>query len=154
MHYSLSTCCGYNGKMAQLRSRKNWKQSSDTQSGFKPVLTAFTTSLRCHPLDRQATTHIQSHPSDKIRQLLYGDFESAITEYSQCLHTLANSHCLFVRWRAELRRATIPIFFDMMQCEYMQPVPNSMRIQGNFHEVKSHLFVDVCIGMTSKFVLL
>ena len=96
MHHSLRTCFGYNGKTAQIRSRKNWRKSSDTQSGFKPVLNAFTTSLQCYLLDRQANTHIQSHPNEKISQHLQGDFESAITEYGQCLHTLADSHCLMV----------------------------------------------------------
>nr|KAG5708357.1 hypothetical protein BaRGS_034388 [Batillaria attramentaria] len=43
----------------------------------------------------------------------------------------------------ELRRATIPIFFDMMQCEYMQPVPNSNRIQGNFHEVENEMITQL-----------
>ncbi|XP_070212219.1 dedicator of cytokinesis protein 1-like isoform X7 [Littorina saxatilis] len=43
----------------------------------------------------------------------------------------------------ELRRATIPIFFDMMQCEFMQPVPNSTRIQGNFHEVENEMITQL-----------
>ncbi|XP_025093618.1 LOW QUALITY PROTEIN: dedicator of cytokinesis protein 1-like [Pomacea canaliculata] len=43
----------------------------------------------------------------------------------------------------ELRRATIPIFFDMMQCEYLQPVPNSSRIQGNFHEVENEMITQL-----------
>lgn len=38
---------------------------------------------------------------------------------------------------SELRKATIPMFFDMMHVEFTQPVPNSNRLQGNFHQVKS-----------------
>ncbi|KAL8560337.1 hypothetical protein ACOMHN_006068 [Nucella lapillus] len=45
----------------------------------------------------------------------------------------------------ELRRATIPIFFDMMQCEYMQPVPNSTHFQGNFHEVENEMITQLDI---------
>jgi hypothetical protein len=42
----------------------------------------------------------------------------------------------------ELRRATIPIFFDMMQCEFYSPrdkyaerYRDSTNIRANFHEV-------------------
>ncbi|XP_041370196.1 dedicator of cytokinesis protein 1-like isoform X4 [Gigantopelta aegis] len=43
----------------------------------------------------------------------------------------------------ELRKATIPIFFDMMLCEFNQPVPNSNRIQGNFHEVENEMITQL-----------
>ncbi|CAL1526733.1 unnamed protein product [Lymnaea stagnalis] len=39
----------------------------------------------------------------------------------------------------ELRKATIPIFFDMMLHEYIQPIPNSNSIQGNFHEFENEM---------------
>lgn len=42
----------------------------------------------------------------------------------------------------ELRRATIPIFFDMITCEHSH--------SGNFHKVKSaHRFVFVCVQKNS-----
>ncbi|BFY99041.1 hypothetical protein BsWGS_02080 [Bradybaena similaris] len=39
----------------------------------------------------------------------------------------------------ELRKATIPIFFDMMVHEFNQPIPNSNHIQGNFHEFENEM---------------
>ncbi|KAH9503217.1 Dedicator of cytokinesis protein 1 [Bulinus truncatus] len=39
----------------------------------------------------------------------------------------------------ELRKATIPIFFDMMNHEFVQPIPNSNSIQGNFHEFENEI---------------
>ncbi|RUS91929.1 hypothetical protein EGW08_000331, partial [Elysia chlorotica] len=39
----------------------------------------------------------------------------------------------------QLRKATIPIFFDMMHHEFSQPIPNSNHIQGNFHEFENEM---------------
>ena len=36
---------------------------------------------------------------------------------------------------AELRKATLPIFFDMMACEFNQPGPVKGTVKGNFKEV-------------------
>lgn len=36
----------------------------------------------------------------------------------------------------ELRRATIPIFFDMITCEHAT--------SGNFHKVKTHAYMQKC----------
>ncbi|XP_012940011.1 dedicator of cytokinesis protein 1 isoform X2 [Aplysia californica] len=43
----------------------------------------------------------------------------------------------------ELRKATIPIFFDMMQHEFMQPIPNSNRVQGNFNEFENEMITQL-----------
>ncbi|XP_050389742.1 dedicator of cytokinesis protein 1 [Patella vulgata] len=43
----------------------------------------------------------------------------------------------------ELRKATIPIFFDMMQCEFGQPIPKSNRIQGNFNFVENEMITQL-----------
>ncbi|ESO92727.1 hypothetical protein LOTGIDRAFT_232874 [Lottia gigantea] len=46
----------------------------------------------------------------------------------------------------ELRKATIPIFFDMMLCEYTQPIPKSNnRIQGNFNLVENEMITQLDI---------
>ncbi|KAL5021107.1 hypothetical protein ScPMuIL_000262, partial [Solemya velum] len=39
----------------------------------------------------------------------------------------------------ELRKATIPIFFDMMQCEFMQPTEDSRKIKENFIQVEDEI---------------
>ncbi|XP_053406382.1 dedicator of cytokinesis protein 1-like [Mercenaria mercenaria] len=39
----------------------------------------------------------------------------------------------------ELRKATIPIFFDMMVCEFNQPQPAHKGIRGNFKEVENEM---------------
>ncbi|GFR93576.1 dedicator of cytokinesis protein 5 [Elysia marginata] len=39
----------------------------------------------------------------------------------------------------ELRKATIPIFFDMMHHEFSQPIPNSNHIQGNFNDFENEM---------------
>ncbi|XP_055899924.1 dedicator of cytokinesis protein 1-like isoform X3 [Biomphalaria glabrata] len=39
----------------------------------------------------------------------------------------------------ELRKATIPIFFDMMNHEFVQPIPNSNAIQENFNEFENEI---------------
>ncbi len=39
---------------------------------------------------------------------------------------------------AELRKATIPMFFDMMQCEFMMaPRGSSRKYKGNFRKVNA-----------------
>ncbi|GFO14587.1 dedicator of cytokinesis protein, partial [Plakobranchus ocellatus] len=43
----------------------------------------------------------------------------------------------------ELRKATIPIFFDMMHHEYIQPIPNSHLIQGNFNEFENEMITQL-----------
>ncbi|XP_064601988.1 dedicator of cytokinesis protein 1-like isoform X2 [Liolophura sinensis] len=43
----------------------------------------------------------------------------------------------------ELRKATIPMFFDMMHVEFTQPVPNSNRLQGNFHQVENEVITQL-----------
>ncbi|XP_059148668.1 dedicator of cytokinesis protein 1-like isoform X3 [Physella acuta] len=39
----------------------------------------------------------------------------------------------------ELRKATIPIFYDMMHHEFVQPIPNSKNMQSNFHEFENEM---------------
>ncbi|XP_056005673.1 dedicator of cytokinesis protein 1-like isoform X3 [Ostrea edulis] len=41
----------------------------------------------------------------------------------------------------ELRKATMPIFFDMMVCEYMQIEPATRKIKGNFNQVEHELIM-------------
>eukprot|EP00105_Crassostrea_gigas_P042991 XP_019927139.1 PREDICTED: dedicator of cytokinesis protein 1 isoform X1 [Crassostrea gigas] len=41
----------------------------------------------------------------------------------------------------ELRKATIPIFFDMMVCEFMQIEPSTRKIKGNFNQVEHELIM-------------
>ena len=41
---------------------------------------------------------------------------------------------------SELRKATIPIFFDMMQCEFMQLDPTTRKIKANFKSVSTFTF--------------
>ena len=63
---------------------------------------------------------------------------------------------------AELRKATIPMFFDMMQCEFMSvPKGSGRKYKGNFRKVKIdyffeqvnriHMLKDVLMSMNSKF---
>ena len=41
---------------------------------------------------------------------------------------------------AELRKATIPIFFDMMQCEHRSPAaPHAKHTRGNFHKFENEI---------------
>ncbi|XP_071089559.1 dedicator of cytokinesis protein 1-like isoform X4 [Haliotis cracherodii] len=44
---------------------------------------------------------------------------------------------------SELRKATIPIFFDMMQCEFTQPIPRSKSLQGNFNQVENEMITQL-----------
>ena len=44
---------------------------------------------------------------------------------------------------SELRQATIPIFFDMMHCEYMQPRPGSNSMKGNFRELENEMITQL-----------
>ncbi|XP_021375284.1 dedicator of cytokinesis protein 1-like isoform X4 [Mizuhopecten yessoensis] len=41
----------------------------------------------------------------------------------------------------ELRKATIPIFFDMMQCEFTQVDPVTRKIKGNFDQTENELIM-------------
>ncbi|XP_062566377.1 dedicator of cytokinesis protein 1-like isoform X2 [Saccostrea cucullata] len=41
----------------------------------------------------------------------------------------------------ELRKATMPIFFDMMVCEFMQIEPSTRKIKGNFNQVENELIM-------------
>nr|XP_022344054.1 dedicator of cytokinesis protein 1-like isoform X2 [Crassostrea virginica] len=41
----------------------------------------------------------------------------------------------------ELRKATIPIFFDMMVCEFMQIEQSTRKIRGNFNQVEHELIM-------------
>ncbi|KAJ8317295.1 hypothetical protein KUTeg_005199 [Tegillarca granosa] len=43
----------------------------------------------------------------------------------------------------ELRKATIPIFFDMMQCEFTQVDPVTRKIRANFQQVENELIIQL-----------
>jgi len=46
----------------------------------------------------------------------------------------------------ELRRKTIPIFFDMMQCEFMSALPGSQQKKRNFYKVTVGLQLDCMLS--------
>lgn len=48
---------------------------------------------------------------------------------------------MFALYFTELRKATIPIFFDMMVCEFMQIEPSTRKIKGNFNQVEHELIM-------------
>lgn len=92
MHHSLSTCFGYNGEMAQIRSRKNWKKSSVRVQTCANCLHHQLTVSSAGPPGHNpysVSSQWQNQPT-----LIGWFWECHYRIWSVFTH-LANSHCLF-----------------------------------------------------------
>lgn len=106
----------------------------------------------------QPSLQLENFPQSKVKKIIhiYGDMrKQAAVEVRLMWYRLDSHKILFVPGIVglfvemtlipdyELRKETIPIFFDMMCCEYYSKAPGSPGIKGNFDEFSREMITQL-----------